>query len=274
MDRDHSKEWQTFWGDVEFVRRAVSKVKAKNVNAAHLRETARDLAQRWFRETRVDFVAHGMLESAVSAADGAFQQLLRLSTGNNARTSYSRVLKELGREYKELETIRAMTPVGSSPDHSRRIDPTEQAVLGTLRHLVPSAAVSYEQVIADLDGPPRLSYRGTATELREAVREVLDHMAPDAEVMKAPGFKLEKDQRGPTMKQKARFILRARGLGESASKAPEDAVQLLEDQIASLARAVYVRGAASTHSVTSRDQAVSFKRYADAVLAELLQTQR
>jgi hypothetical protein len=274
VDQDNSNEWRSFWADVEAVRRAVANSKAKNINAAHLRESARDLCQRWFRETRVDLVAHGMPEAAIAGADQAFQQLLRLTTGNNVRTSYTRVLKALAREYKELETLRTVTPVGAGANSSRRVDSTEGAILFTLRSLVPSAAISYEQVIADLDGPPRLSYRGTATELREAVREVLDHMAPDAEVMATPGFKLEKDQRSPTMKQKARFILRARGVGESASKAPEDAVQLLEDQIASLARSVYVRGAVSTHSVTSRDQTVSFKRYADAVLAELLQTQR
>src|SRR5690606_29579381 len=143
-----------------------------------------------FRETRVDFVAHGMLESVLSSADGAFQQLLRLSTGNNAKTSYSRVLKQLGREYKELETVRAMTPSIATAGSPPRIEPTEQAILSTLRSLIASAAISYEQVIVDLDGPQRLSYRGTATELREAVREVLDHMAPDADVMKTPGFKL------------------------------------------------------------------------------------
>lgn len=274
MDQDHSHEWSSFWSDVESVRKAVSRVAAKNVNATHLREAARDLAQRWFRETRVDFVAHGMSESMLSTADEAFQQLLRLSTGNNAKASYTRVLRLLGREYRGLETARAMTPSPAVRRTAPQFEPTEQAILDTLRSLVTSAAISYEQVIADLDGPPRLSYRGTATELREAVREVLDHMAPDADVMKMPGFKLEKDQRGPTMKQKARFILRARGLGESATRAPEDAVQLLEDQVASLARSVYVRGALSTHSVTARDQVVSFKRYADAVLAELLQTQR
>jgi len=135
---------------------------------------------------------------------------------------------------------------------------------------LPEAALSYRQVLQDLAGPARYSYRGTATELREIVREVLDHLAPDDEVMKSPGFKLEKDRRAPTMKQKARFILRARGLGDTSRKAPEDAVELLEDQIASLARSVYDRGSASTHSATRIEAVSNFKGYADAVLAELL----
>jgi hypothetical protein len=274
MNREPAHEWREFRRDLDSVGKEIAKVTAKNVNADHLRESARDLSQRWFREDRVGCIAHGIAEESLRPADAAFQQLLRLSTGRNLKTSYSRVLKQILKEYRQLETARAMAVPPSHASDARLRDGTEQAILLTLKGLLSSAAASYEQVLLDLDGAPRVSYRGTATELREAVREVLDHMAPDADVMSAPGFKLEKDQRGPTMKQKARFILRARGLGDSAAKAPEDAVQLLEEQTASLARSVYVRGAASTHSATTRDQVVSFKRYADAVLAELLQVAR
>jgi hypothetical protein len=73
------------------------------------------------------------------------------------------------------------------------------------------------------------------------------------------------------MRQKARFILKARGVGESSRTAPEQSVELLEEQIASLARSVYERGSASTHAATVKPQVLSFKSYADAVLAELLQ---
>ena len=99
----------------------------------------------------------------------------------------------------------------------------------------------------------------------------MDHLAPDQAVQASPGFKLEKDRKGPTMKQKARYILKARGVGESSRAAPEQSVELLEEQIASLARSVYERGSASTHGATAKSQVLSFKGYADAVLAELLQ---
>jgi hypothetical protein len=68
-----------------------------------------------------------------------------------------------------------------------------------------AAANSYRQALDDLTNGNRVSYRGTAAELREGVREVVDHLAPDDAVTKATGFKLEKDRSRPTMKQTARF---------------------------------------------------------------------
>ena len=147
----------------------------------------------------------------------------------------------------------------------------ETQILTTLHKLVPSAGLSYEQALRDLRGAPRISYRGTAVELREALREVLDHLAPDADVMRSPGFKLEKDMTRPTMKQKAQFILKARGAVSGAISTPKDAIQRVEDASASLARSVYTRGSVSTHVATTREEVLTMKPYVDGVLAELLQ---
>ena len=77
----------------------------------------------------------------------------------------------------------------------------------------------------DLRSPNRMSYRGPATDLRECLREVLDHLAPDDAVTSGSGFVLEKDRTSPTMKQKVRFILRSRGLGKTALESPEASVK-------------------------------------------------
>ncbi len=146
--------------------------------------------------------------------------------------------------------------------------------MATLTKMLPDSAKSYQQAMTDLADPKRLSCRGVAAELREVVREVLDHLAPDEEVMRDPGFKLEKDMKGPTMRQKARFILRARGVGETERRAPEDAVRLLDDQVASLVRSTYQRGSVPTHTAPSQAEVRTFKGYADAVLAELLQVHK
>lgn len=140
----------------------------------------------------------------------------------------------------------------------------------TLQQLVPSAALSYQQALQDLAGPQRLSYRGTAVELRECLRELLDHLAPDAAVTKAPGFAYEKGLTKPTMKQKARFILKNRGGAHTSLSSAEDSVLRIEEATASLARSVYMRGSVSTHVATLRE-AHQLKLYADAVLAELLE---
>jgi hypothetical protein len=264
-----------YWAHVDHLASAIGRSKAVNVNSASLREEAADIAQRWFREERPTCIQTGMAEEELNELDAENHRLLRLSNGLNSKRSYSRVLKTLRQVRPEIQGRRhILEGQRRNANHAPHTTPLETGIIVTLERMLPHTMLSYRQVIADLAGPARFSYRGTATELREVVREVLDHLAPDGDVMKAPGFKLEKDRLGPTMKQKARFILKARGVGDSSRTAPEQSVELLEDQTASLARSVYERGSASTHAATLKAQVLSFKGYADAVLAELLQLHR
>lgn len=148
---------------------------------------------------------------------------------------------------------------------------TEAQILKALHAILPSAAASYEQAVLDLRDESRKSMRGTAVELREALREVLDHLAPASEVSKMPGFTLESDQTRPTMRQKARFILRSRGSPEGAAKSPEDAVSVVDELVASLVRSVYQSGSLMTHVASARARTRQLRMYVDTVLAELLE---
>jgi hypothetical protein len=148
---------------------------------------------------------------------------------------------------------------------------TERLIVDTLSSVLPAAAASYEQSLADLGGVPRRSYRGVAHELREVLRETLDYLAPAAEVMAEANFKLEKDTTRPTQTQKALYVLRKRRLSREAMRAPELAVSLVEELGAAIARSAYTRGSASAHGVASAREVRQLKMYVDAVLAELLE---
>lgn len=147
----------------------------------------------------------------------------------------------------------------------------ELQILAKLRGILPSAAASYEQAILDLRNEARQSMRGTAVELREALRETLDHFAPDTEVERLPGFRREDGQTKPTIRQKARFILRSRGYPEADAKVPEDAVSVVDELVASLVRSVYQKGSLTTHIASARGKVKQLKMYVDTVLAELLE---
>ena len=136
---------------------------------------------------------------------------------------------------------------------------------------VAAAAGSYEQCVADLGGPPRRSYRGVAHEMREILRETLDYLAPDADVMAEAGFKLEKGTTRPTQRQKALHVLRKRRLPREAIRAPELAVSMVEELGAAITRSAYTRGSMSAHGLSSAQEARQLKMYVDAVLAELLE---
>lgn len=149
--------------------------------------------------------------------------------------------------------------------------PSERLIIETLSRIVPAAAVSYEQCLLDLGGPQRVSYRGVAHELREVLRETLHYLAPDADVMATPGFKLERNQERPTQAQKARYILQNRKLSREAISAPELAVSMFEEVAAKITRTAYARGSKDAHTSSSAAEVRMLKMWIDAVLGELLE---
>lgn len=273
MAPSSESDWNAYWRNVESTNSTLGRTKTVNINKDSLRTAIRELVQEYFRSLRPALVELGVNTDVLAVLDTPAQDLLRLASGRNARVSYlqscraflrARVLAEHEREMK-------LGHAAAAPHVDIVAAGMETQILATLRRLLPSAALSYEQALRDLRGPPRLSYRGTAVELREALRETLDHLAPDDDVMRSPGFKLEKEASRPTMKQKATFILKARGAPSGAISTPKDAIQRVEDASASLARSVYNRGSVSTHVTTTREEVLTMKPYVDGVLAELLQ---
>jgi len=266
--------WAELWQQFDGLAAQIARSKAINVNSRALRQAARDVVQLYFRSVRPEFAALRLSGDSVAALDKNFQNLLRLSNGLNARRSYQSVTRQLNRERSVVEAEREIaigTRSASDSTGLGELSRTELAILATLGRMIPSAALSYEQALIDLTSSGRVSYRGIAAELRECFREVLDHLAPDKEVMKADWFTLDEGQSKPTMRQKTRFILQSRGLSKSARSLPEASVQRIEDSAGVLARSVYQRSSLQTHTATSKAEIQQLKLYVDGMLAELLQ---
>lgn len=267
-----SADWAKLWTDFVSFQSELTKSSAVNVNAVHLRDHARELVQHYFRRVRPELDS---LRIDCTILDAQMQRLLQLANGRNAKSSYQSVLRALAKRRADLDAEREQrvgaVEYGSSATLTSGV---EQAIAETLERLVPSAALSYRQAISDLSDATRLSYRGPAADLRECLRETLDTLAPDKDVTNAPGFKPEKDAKGPTMKQKVRFILKSRGQGETARSTPEASATRIEESAGVLARSLYSRGAVSTHIASSREEVRQLKLYLDGVLAELLQIHR
>jgi hypothetical protein len=199
--------------------------------------------------------------------------LIRLAQGNNSKNSYLNIIRKLIRTTKEINVGLHSVTADIAEGKSERISysDAEQILIETLEQILPSAAESYKQAIQEMsDQKQRLSYRDTASELREALRETLDHLAPDNDVMGEAWFKLENGQRRPTTKQKVRFILLSRGRNKTEREPAEDAVELIEKLYGELTRSVYNRASLSTHVKTTREEVVRLKRYIDALFFDLL----
>ena len=266
------ESWATLWSDFDAFRSALSKSKAVNVNSIDLRDQARSLVQLYFRSARPELDS---MRINCIPADTAMQRLLQLASGRNAKSSYEGVIGRLNRFRSDTEAERErLLGVVARSRTTALSSGVENAIVDTLDRLVPSAALSYRQAVADLRDPGRLSYRGPAADLRECLRETLDSLAPDKDVMKAPGFKLEKGRDSPTMKQKVRFILKSRGLGATNRSTPEASIHRIEESAGALARSLYSRGSVSTHIASAYEEVRQLKLYLDGVLGEILQIHR
>ena len=259
------------------LKSGLTKCKAVNVNTAQLKDAAQAAVQHYFRQCRPEIQQSGVAEAELQSLDQPFQNLLKLANGNNPVDRYKKELGAIHSAKMVIETERenrigeTLARKGGSGSF---LNGQEATILKTLEQLAPLAALSYRQACTDLAARDRLSYRGTANELREALRELLDHLAPDADVEARAGFKFEDKQTKPTMKQKVRFILRARGLPATASDAPEGAVVLVDELVGKLTRSTYNRSSISAHVSSARGEVCQMKMYVDSVLAELLEIHR
>lgn len=252
---------------------SIRKNKAVNINSRTIREATISTGSFYFKNCRSD--AYRILgdEKALSDLDEQWQQLIRLAHGNNSKKSYLSILNRLLKRTTDLAVAsHALGSPGKLTSSAMSYSQAEQIIVNTLDDLIPSAAQSYRQGLQDLNSAVvRFSYRGSACELREALRETLDLLAPDEDIAKQSWFKLEPNCTGPTMKQKVRFILRSRGKSKAQRALAEKSVGLVENLCGEVARAVYTRASISTHVQTTKQEVQQMKRYLDAVLFDVLE---
>jgi hypothetical protein len=196
------------------------------------------------------------------------QDLLRCTQRSTLKITYLRSLKTLRQSLCDLELkdIAFSSERADIQDNDR-----DRAILDTLAKFNPSSALSYGQALTDLQDQNRRSWRGTAVEFRESLRELLDTMAPDNDVIAQPGFKLEESTKKPTMKQKAVFILKSRQTSGKNVKAFEDAIAVAEQLFGKFVRSVYDRSSVGTHTLISKDEVLRIRGYVSLALSELLE---
>jgi hypothetical protein len=264
--------WSAFSDSIERLEQAVINIKTGTITSIRFRRSAQRAAQVFFRQCAVDLLRLGIDDDLFDELNFATQSIMTLSSNSSSKSAYIKAFRKLRRVINQVTLDREFKYWDQSAMsyQPNPLSATEVLIHDTLIKLLPSAARSFKQAISDLSDNERLSYRGVANELREALRETLDHLAPDQDVQARPGFQLEKNQTTPTVKQKVRYILRARELAENAIRAPEEAVAIIEDRIASFARATYVRSSISAHVAAEREEVLQVKNYVLLVLAEVL----
>ena len=261
-------ELRSFQAELKGARTFLPKPISKQLFSAIAKDKFKEIVDFYFRVIRSALTKGGITDAELASLDFQMQELLDASHKNSRGTTYSNCIKESLAATVNLERLcltRVSVPVVSL------VNTTDAKIIQTLKAFLPSAANSYEQAISDLQKNSRLSWRGPATDMREALRETLDHLAPDKEVEKQPGFRLEKDTKGPTMKQKVRFVLSKRNLSTAATATTESAVTTIEDLLGAFVRSIYTRSNVSTHTQTSKAEVLRIRDLVRVALCELLE---
>jgi len=253
--------------DVTKLAAAINSTRTKSVSPLAVQPLARAIARGYFESVRPQLEEVQNRAGLIEEIDFVLQGILQLATMPREKQAYIGHISEL-RPYLLEATIDVMKARGAP---HLVLSNTERAILQTLLKMLPSASASYEQALRDIAAGSRVSWRGTATELREVLRDVIDHLAPDDKVVAAVGFQLEQGQKSPTQKQKVKFILRARRSSSAAVAVAEMSLSTVEEAVAALARSTYQRGSVSTHTAANGSEIRNLKRYIDALLAELLE---
>ncbi|WP_407353989.1 hypothetical protein [Luteimonas sp. R10] len=258
----------SFIAEIEKQRKALRAYSGKQIHSSVVRNNLRGLAESYFREVRPNLINPTDDETHITAVDSTMQQLVQACHRRARASIYGDLLRKAKAHLVQLDSSSLSTDRQPAQPEKTGAD---ARIITTLRALLPSAALSYEQALLDLSQPERLSWRGPATDLREALRETLDRLAPDEEVRGMPGYKDEPDTRGPTMKQKVRFILRSRQTAKALAATTEDATKSVDESIGAFVRSVYTRSSISTHTPTEKNEVLRILDLVRVVLSELLE---
>jgi hypothetical protein len=253
---------------IEALRRSITKTRSKQLNSKPIKDRIRSFVYDYFKDFRQEYLSTGSTEENASDIDSNMQDLLRCTQRSTLKITYLHSLKTLRKFLCDLELkdISLSSERADIPDNDR-----DRAILDTLAKINPSSALSYEQALTDLQDQNRKSWRGTAVEFRESLRELLDSMAPDNDVVAQPGFKLEENTKKPTMKQKAVFILKSRQASGKNVKTFTDAIDVADELLGKFVRSVYDRSSVGTHTPISKDEVLRIRGYVSLALSELLE---
>jgi hypothetical protein len=250
------------------IHNEIKKIQSNQITHKKIKDKTKDIVDYYFRNIREDIVEKKLQNDEVKSIDLLMHTLLEATHKSSSINVYINSIKELKKLLIQLEKTLLLNPTYLSKTNYN--DSIDQKIIDTLNKISTSASLSYKQAVIDLQSNNKFSWRGPATDLREALRECLDNLAPDKDVKEQDGFKLEPNTSVPTMKQKVRFILKQRDYNKNKIKPVEDAINIIEETISLFVRSVYTRVNISTHSSTNKSEVKRVYDFVKLIFCEIL----
>lgn len=142
-------------------------------------------------------------------------------------------------------------------------------IRAALEAIAPELGHSYDQVLEDIEDRSRRSWAGTAHEIRELLAELLRHLGPDEDVQAESWYKQDPNTRGPTQRQRVRYILEQQRAGSKKRDVVKE-MSIIEDRVGGLVRATYNRASDAAHRFKGRREAIRILRYFEVFSRDLL----
>lgn len=146
----------------------------------------------------------------------------------------------------------------------------DNKIYTTLNKINEQLSKSYYQAKSDLVDVQRVSWAGTAHEIRETLKGLIDILAPDEEVLAENWYKKDPNCSTPTTQsQKIKYILIK---SKTDSKITEVAknIDLIDDKVANFGRSVYGRASDAAHRMKAKEEVENIMRYFEAFCHDLL----
>src|SRR5271165_2412531 len=145
-----TEAWSHWWNELDALLIFLGRVRGVLVSSHEVREQAKVVVQYYFREVRPGLVSLALPEGNVDEIDWICQYLLKLSSAVSRKSTYRARLRELRNIRAKVGGAIEIAAAEKARAASLVLTPTEAAIHRTLDSLIPSAALSYRQVLMDL----------------------------------------------------------------------------------------------------------------------------
>ena len=160
---------------IKIISKKLKSITTKQINQKRIIDALKDLIDFYFRHVREALLDKHVQTDILDIIDSQMHNLLEATHKSTSKTVYLNHFSEIQKHVIQLEKMVLINP--SSLKSSSHNDHTDITIIETLNKLLPSAASAYKQAVHDMKDDIRFSWRGPATDFREALREYLDYLA-------------------------------------------------------------------------------------------------
>ncbi len=261
---------ELFPESLDRLSRGINRNKRKDVRSPELKSHCVAVIDTWFKNIKPYLEETGAKDNVFKQIDELLALLLSLTTKISLVKKYKTLIKQIKKTYNSDVYIPLKTR--TKPVLTPRAESQDIETVKKLLQAYPALEDGYNQVLNDLKDPNRLSYKGTANELREVLRGVLVELAPNTEVCKQALYKQEKDAEGPTRKQRVKYILQNRKGSKNENQVFSNTHDLFDEIFSRVVITAYDRANEASHRQKQKQEIEKLLSYFNVLIRDLAQS--